>query len=73
VSLNIVQVNFGVESVNCFSTLFRCLHNNKFTGQPAAAAPTLYNFSSDMNRKYFGKKVDLITKQRELLHFNKRE
>ena len=71
-SLNIVQVNCGAESVNCFSTLFRWLDNNKFTARPAAAAPTLYNFGSDKNRKYLGKKVDLITKQTELLHFNKK-
>jgi len=78
-SLYIVQVNSRVQSVNCFSKRFRWLvddddDDDKFRGRrPAAAARTLYNFSSDKNRKYLGKKVDLITKQTELLHFNKKK
>jgi len=48
--------------------------DDKFIGRrPAAAALTLYNFSSIKNRKYLGKKVDLITKQTELLYFNKKK
>ena len=78
-SLTIVQLNSDVERVNCFSTLFRWLDDDndddKSRGRrPAAtAALTLYNFSPDKTRKYLGKKVDLITKQTELLHFNKKK
>ena len=78
-SLYIIQFNFRVASVNRFSTLFRWLDDDdKFRGRwprrrrrPAAAAPTLYNFSSGKNRKCLGKKVDLLTKQTELLHLMK--